>query len=341
MKVLIVGSKSIHVSSFVESLVVEESEVYLISEENCSFRGVVEEKNVSFRSLNPFSILKNYHDLKRYILKLNPDIIHIHQLNRLAYFSSRIAEKLAIPVVSTAWGSDVLIIPFKNRFFRFLTKKSIDRTFVVTADAQVMIDKMLLLNPDKSKYVSLQYGIELITSSTKENIVFSNRLHRSLYRIDSVIRYFFDFLKTHPNWKLIIGGTGDETEVLKQQVISLGIENNVEFVGWLLPDDNKKWYAKSKIYISIPTSDGTSVSVLEAMSAGCIPVLSDIPVTHEWIQNKVNGVIETINENPLISALSVDATISFPMNLELIEKNASRTSCTNRFIEIYQKAIKS
>ncbi len=339
MKILIVGSKSIHVSSYIENLFLSEKDIYLLSEESCQYKEVKSEKIISFRSLNPFSIIRNYFRLKHYLKILNPTIIHVHQLNRLAYFVTRAASKVNVSVVSTAWGSDVLIIPNQNYLFRFLTTKTIERSFVVTADAKIMIESMRLLVNSTSKYELLQYGIEMVNSTLKENIIFSNRLHKELYRIDKVIEYFVEFSKMNPTWKLVIGGVGDQTDFLKKMVFDLNLNDKVEFVGWLLPQDNKNWYAKSKIYISIPKSDGTSVSVLEGMSAGCIPVLSDIQVSHEWINNKENGIIENSIENPLFAAIMLDPSKCLQMNRELVQERASRNFCTNKFIELYNKAM--
>ena len=340
MKVLIIGSNSIHVSSYVKSLAEKESDIFLLTEENCSFDHVKGEFMVNFRDLNPISLIKNYFKLKKYLLFLQPDVIHVHQLNRLAYFVTRIASKLKIPVVSTAWGSDVLLIPFKNRFFRFLTKKAIERSVTVTADAEIMIESMQLLVKSDVKYELLQYGIEMVDPVEKEDVIFSNRLHKDLYRIDKVIDYFCEFSKLNSSWKLVIGAEGEKTEMLKDKVNTLNISDKVEFVGWLLPADNKSWYAKSKIYISIPESDGTSVSVLEAMSAGCIPILSDIGVSYELIEKGENGIIEKKNENPLDRAILLNSEEVYLRNRALVELKASRNRCTDRFIEIYSNAIR-
>jgi glycosyltransferase involved in cell wall biosynthesis len=37
------------------------------------------------------------------------------------------------------------------------------------------------------------------------------------------------------------------------------------------------------VYVSTSKSDSTSVSLLEAMAAGCFPVVSDIPANREWV----------------------------------------------------------
>lgn len=340
MKLLIVGSNSIHVSSFIRSLAQKEPNLYLLAEEKCDFFAILAEKNISFRSLNPLILLINYFKLKKYLNELRPTIIHVHQLNRLAYFVTRAAKKSAIPVISTAWGSDVLLIPFKNKFFYYLTKKTLETSRIVTADAQSMIDVMQKICASNTKYELLQYGIDLVDAGQKEEIIYSNRLHKPLYRIDKIIDYFSEFSKVHPSWKLIIGGEGDETESLKNQVARLNLGQHVQFIGWVNAEENKKWYAKAAIYISIPESDGTSVSVLEAMSAGCIPVLSDLQVTHEWIHDKENGIIEKKGQNPLFEALEINQHTCSEINRKLVQEKASREMCTEKFVRLYHQLLK-
>lgn len=337
MKVVQVGSNSIHVSSYVGALAATGQESYLLAEEPCNFAGVIEEWHVDFRSLNPFSLLKNSRKLKQLIAQLQPDVIHIHQVNRLAYFASRAAAKLRIPVITTAWGSDVLIIPKQNRFFRFLVQQTLKRSQIVTADSQEMIAAMQQIVPDQQKYLLLQYGIDPVTPAAKEHLIYSNRLHKPLYRIDRIIRYFSEFSAKYPDWKLIIGATGTETPRLEELVKELKLEDKVTFVGWLDNAANRSWYAQSAIYVSVPESDGTSVSVLEAMSAGCIPVLSDLAVSHEWIESGVNGVIETPGENPLLAAMRIDATDCAETNRDLVVQRAGRTACLQVFIHAYQQ----
>jgi len=41
-----------------------------------------------------------------------------------------------------------------------------------------------LTAPEKKEVHSIQYGIDPITATNKENMIFSNRLHSALYQID-------------------------------------------------------------------------------------------------------------------------------------------------------------
>lgn len=336
MKIVQVGSNSIHVSSFLKALSFEEKTSVLVSEEPCDFEGVTENKVISFRSFNPFRLIKAYLSLKNYLIAIHPTIIHIHQVNRLAFVVTRIASKLTIPVLTTAWGSDVLLIPQKNKFFYYLVKTTLNRSTIVTADSLEMIDAMKQLAPTKH-YELLQYGIDPIQTKEKQAFIFSNRLHNELYRIPQVIAYFHAFQKEYPTWKLIIGGTGRLTASLEKQVEDLNLTDSVEFVGWLGKEENAHYYAISTMYITIPESDGTSVSLLEAMSAGCVPIVSDLPSNKAWITDKVNGVIEKSSINPFTEAMKLNLDEALLNNQKLVREQASRNACVQQFIQLYQR----
>jgi glycosyltransferase involved in cell wall biosynthesis len=201
-----------------------------------------------------------------------------------------------------------------------------------------MIEAMQKIHSGEN-YTLLQYGIDPITAVAKEKIVYSNRLHEPLYQIDKIIHFFADFSITNTEWKLVIAGSGSETENLKELVKSLGIDSKTSFVGWQQKEENRAWYAKSAIYISIPKSDGTSVSVLESMSAGCIPVVANLPVSHEWITSGKNGIIEKRNLNPLIEARSLNQEECERINSELIHEKATREASIRVFRRMYAGKI--
>jgi glycosyltransferase involved in cell wall biosynthesis len=334
MRILQIGPNSVHLSSFISALQADQHEIYLLSEEACHVDGLVSNFVVSFRTKNPIKILDNCSKIKNFILKINPEVIHIHQVNRLAFFTATIAHRLNIRIVTTAWGSDVLLIPQKNFLYRYLVTQTIKRSDIITADSNDMIEAMQRIAPGK-KYKLLQYGIDPIIAVTKEKIIYSNRLHEPLYQIDKIVQYFADFSETHPDWTLVVAGSGSETEKLKNLAKSLGLESKISFVGWQQKEENRAWYAKAAIYVSIPKSDGTSVSLLEAMSAGCLPVVADLPVSHEWIQPGKNGVIETVNVNPLFEAIKLNREESVQINADLIDQRATRAASMAVFMGLY------
>lgn len=333
MKVLIAGESSIHLQNYCCAIKTYVDEIILITETPIMITEAKKSYVISFRDMNPIKWFFNIQKLKRIISDENPDLVHIHQINRLAYFIAKSIYKT--PLVSTAWGSDVLLVPKRNFIFSNFSRYVIRKSRYVTADAQVMIDAMKKMDNSSSKYIHLQYGIDTVAPSTKEKVIYSNRLHNKLYNIETIIKYFAEFSKNNPEWELHIAGKGEETEKLK----SLAAGLKVKFLGWLNKEQNNEQYAKASIYVSIPSSDGTSVSLLEAISANCIPVVSDLPVSHEWILDGVNGVIRKGNKNPFKEALTINKEKCFAINQKKINASAKKEETTKKFFELYKKAL--
>ena len=64
---------------------------------------------------------------------------------------------------------------------------------------------------------------------------------------------------------------------------------DVKFAGALGFEDIAPFYSDNDIYISAARSDGISVSLLEAMAAGMVCIVTDFPSNLEIIQSGVNG----------------------------------------------------
>lgn len=340
MKVVQVGPEGIHLSNYCSSILPIIGNFGYIGETNYNISGANSSLVAPFRGSNIFIWIQSYLKIIKFLKNGNPDIIHVHQVNRLAFFVCLAAQRSSIPVVTTAWGSDVLIVPQKSFFHRFIAKFVLKNSVAVTGDSQQMILAIRNLVPNHKNLQCIQYGIFPVKPSIKENLVYSNRLHKPLYRIDLIIKLFAEFYNTHKDWKLVIGAEGEQTKSLKLLAHSLLPESAVEFTGWLNAEQNASWYSKASIYISLPESDGTSVSLLEAMSADCLPIVPDLSVSDEWIKSGVNGIVYNPQVNPIEEALKLDADVCCKANQNLIAERALKSTTTKQFYSIYESAMK-
>lgn len=334
-KIIIVGPNSGHVQNFILLIKKFFNEIVFIGEEPTDFKYITKSYVLSFRSKNPLVLLKNRAKLLDIFKKEKANFIHIHSANRVAFVVTSLAKKINSKIITTTWGSDVLLVPKKHFISKKMVQFILNHSDYITADSQEMITtiKTLTINTNIKQVL---FGITPLTPKEKEKIIYSNRLHKPLYNIDKIIDEFYFFSKKHPEWKLIVGAIGSETENLKQKVTVLQLNSKVEFVGWLTQEDNNKYYQKSYIYISIPSSDGTAVSLLEAMSAGCIPIVNDLKVSNEWIQNGLNGlIIKKEDENIFEKALQLDQNKASNFNQQIIKDKATKTIASNHFYQIY------
>ena len=345
-KLLLVGSASVHTYNFLKLVKSFFDEIILVTPTETDF---TDEKvarkyvvNTSLRHpLRYFGAMRQFRQILR---QERPDVIHVQQMVTYDYLLLKANRKTRIPVVSTAWGSDILINPKKGWIYARMVRYCIENSDHLTADAHFIAEEMQKMTHKSLQVTVANFGIDLPETlpEAKENIVYSNRLHNKLYRIDEVIRAFARFAQTASGqgWTLVIGATGSETDALRKLVEELHLQNSVQFVGWVDKAVNQQWYSRAKIWISLPESDATAISLLEAMSNGCIPVVTDLPATREWITDQDNGLlVRDVEHFQLSDALALDYLHLSSYNRTLIEREATKQANSLKFIEIYKSLL--
>ncbi len=338
-KLLLFGPDSIHVVNFLELISGYFDEIRVITDDQGQGYEYPNHVKINPSIRNPISTRLKISKIRQIIKDFRPDVVHLHNINSTSFLLYKALMGLDIPTVATAWGSDVLVNPNRSFILRGIVKNVLSEFNYFTCDALFMVNEMQKLASKDLQIEVANFGVdEAPEYSEKKNIIYSNRLHKPLYRIDLIIQVFFEFLKKNPNeeWKLVIAATGTETERLKQLVAKSVFAKQVDFVGWVDKKQNYDWYQQSKYYISIPISDGTSVSLLEAMENGCIPILSNLPANNEWVIDGFNGIIfKNKFDKPFESAGNIDLNRAKSINKEIIRIHALKESNRKKFVSIY------
>jgi glycosyltransferase involved in cell wall biosynthesis len=296
---------------------------------------------LNFSLKNPIRFILTLRALRKLIFTFQPDIIHVHQANSYGFMSA-LANRGYKPLVLTTWGSDVLLLPQKNQFYKWMVRFALKKANIITADAHFMAKAIDALAPEKEVQIA-NFGVEiqkLAEPIQKEKLIYSNRMHEPLYRIELIIEQSATFLKAHLDWKLRIAASGTQTASLKALAEKILPESSFEFVGFQAPAENRANYAKAQIYVSIPNSDGTAISLLEAMAYGCIPVVSDLQANKEWIKAQQNGLIYSGNLSAdFENALQLDALSVAQINANLIEQQATKAVNQQKFFKLYDQLL--
>lgn len=121
---------------------------------------------------------------------------------------------------------------------------------------------------------------EIFGSNFSDRLIFvyTGRLIRRK-RVPELISWFIEnILCSQPKAVLLILGDGEEYS--QSKLIAKG-HNNIIFLG--LVDDVAPYYQLSDFFISYSSAEGLPMSALEAISCGCIAILSDIPSHRELV----------------------------------------------------------
>lgn len=333
-KLLVVGSNSIHVYNFIDLVIEYFDEVLLLTNsKNANHR--VESIEIDFRL--GVSSLSSVNKIRRIAKEFNPSTVHIHQANSYAFLTLFALKNVACQKVLTAWGSDILINPQKSILLNQMVKYILNRVDVVTADSDTVLDEANKLVRKNLEVHNINFGVELSAcQASKENIIYSNRLHKGLYNIDKIIVSFAKFVALSPDWKLVIAGSGEDTDRLKGLVNELNLNDSVEFIGWVGAKTNYDHYCKSKIYVSIPQSDSISLSLVEGILCGCIPFVSNLPANRELITPELGFIVDDLENIPFMDYSKIDMN-QFEQKKDKIKEYFSREFNQKKYKALYER----
>jgi glycosyltransferase involved in cell wall biosynthesis len=219
--------------------------------------------------------------LSRRLTQINYDINHTHFIIPTGVLALWLRKKYGIPYVLTSHGSDVLgqnkrfamLYPFLKLPWLSIVKNA----KCVTAPSDYQIQKIKDITRD-GKFRTIANGLDLSKfkpMKKEKKILVVARLFPN-----KGIQDILDALKGMDldGWQVNIVGDGPFREGLVEKARANGLADRVRFLGWI--DNNsaemKKLYGTSRIFISASYFESFGLTVLEAVSAGCYPLVSDI-----------------------------------------------------------------
>ena len=93
-----------------------------------------------------------------------------------------------------------------------------------------------------------------------------------------------------------IAGDGSYKDEMEEKVTASGWDKHVHFVGLLERERIPEFWRRQDIYVNIADSEGRSISQLEAMANGAVPVVTCTSGTREDICDNDNGYLVEIGD---------------------------------------------
>ena len=238
------------------------------------------------------------HRLKRHLERIKPDIVHAGPIHSGA---TLVALTGFHPLVSMSWGSDLLRdtrAPLVALAARYTLRKS--DTFV--GDCQAVKSAAVRYGMDQERIVVFPWGVDLKHFSPGSGIelrrklgwegkfiLISTRSFEPLYGVDLIVKAFIQLAPQFPELRLLLLGEGSKRDAFKSSLEDDNLLQRVFFAGVADREALPEYYRSADIYVSASRSDGSSVSLMEALSSGLPALVSDIPGNCEWVQPGVNG----------------------------------------------------
>lgn len=313
-------------------------------------------------NLNVVNFFLDFLYLRKLILQLNPNIIHVH----LPYM-----ELLTFLVLKTL-----------KKKYKFIITKHVDSSLFNGSNRQQesfigsfignliysRAKKIIAISQAVKKYVIdnynninvkniavIRYGIEykILSSYTKTLNIFKKKYNLQGYyvlgvaarlvrqkSIDFLIKSFSEYNKNfNPKSKLLIAGKGPLKKELEELVASLNLKKSVKFLGF--QSDIDTFYRSIDVFCLTSSYEGLGLAILEALACKKPIITSNCSAMPEIIKQNKNGLlVDHLNIGQLVKAIQaledpkLRNKISFNSN-KLLKEKFSLPLMIKKTIRIY------
>ena len=245
-------------------------------------------------------------DLRRVLRESKPDLVLAGPVQRGAFLVALAGFQ---PLVSMSWGYDLLLDARRSIFWKWATRYTLRRSAAFVGDCATIRRLAESYGMPAERIVTFPWGIDLDhftpAAGTSDEIrtpagapftLLSTRSWEPLYGVDLIARAFVKAAAQRPELRLVMLNRGSQAPLLQeilsqygQGVPGTGENLRVSLPGQISYEELPRYYRTADLYVAASHSDGTSISMLEAMACGCPVLVSDIPGNLEWVQPGRNG----------------------------------------------------
>jgi L-malate glycosyltransferase len=295
--------------------------------------------------------------LKEVIIDVRPDLIHAGPIQSVGLVSVLSGFH---PLVSMSWGFDLMQDAGKNIYSRWVTRNVLSRSDWLFGDCQAVLNKAEQYGYNLKRSSFFPWGVDLQRFCpgdgarlrkkfgwNDETILFCNRSWEPQYGVDIVAQAFVKASKVNANLRLLLSGSGSQQGKIEQILQGRNVSNKVVFAGLVPNLELPDYYRAADLYISASHTDGSSVSLMEALACGLPAAISDIPSNLEWVSPGEEGWLFNDGSVEQLSAL-IQNLDQEKVNLAVMqikarrkaEKFADWNSNQRKMLKGYDMAVK-
>ena len=248
-----------------------------------------------------------------HLMKESIDVIDCQAFPYFSCFSAKICSSVKSTPLVITWHE-----VWDDYWYEYLGKKGVFGKWVEKMTTH-LTDKMIAVSERTKKDlerigVGVRKEIRIIPNGTdfgkigrikasdeESDVIFAGRLIKEK-NVDVLIKTVNLVKKEIPDVKCVIIGDGPEKKELEKLAYDLGLENNLEFTGFLEDYDEVISYMKSsKVFVLPSTREGFGIAALEANACGLPVVTVDhrMNAACDFIANGGNGFICKLSEEDI------------------------------------------
>ena len=261
-----------------------------------------------------------------------PELIDAHYLYPDGVAASLLAERLGLPFVMTARGTDVNLLAQMPGPGRRIVEAAA-RAAAVIAVSQPLKERLVALGVDAAKVTVLRNGVDTELFGLEDRS--AARAALGLPAPGAIAACVgnlvpekgqalaIDMLARMPDLRLVIVGDGPLRRELAAQAARLGVASRVEFRAVMPQRELARLYAAADLLLLTSQREGWPNVVLEAMACGTPVVGFDVGAARQMIVGEAVGRVVATREAAAL-ATAVAEQLARPAPREQIRRHAAQ-----------------
>ena len=233
------------------------------------------------------------------------DLIHAHIFPALVA-GARIERATGLPLLVTVQGVDLAYFPgspVTNAMVKWFTQPALPRASLVQAVCHSLAERARRLGA--RELVVVPNGVDTAIFKPADRAALR---HQLAYKADEtlvvcaarlssekchevLLQSTVELRRRHPAVRLLLIGAGPLKNVLVRRVHELGLDECVQFLGFLSQDKLAQYLAAGDVFVLTSLAEGLPVSILEAMACGTAVIASNVDGTPDIITDSENGFL--------------------------------------------------
>lgn len=264
------------------------------------------------REISLLQDLKAFITLWRLLRKHKPDIVHTHTSK--AGLLGRLAAKLSgVQVIIHTYHGNIFDHYFgsvKTALFIWIERilSLFSNAVVAISESQAAELKSYGIGRGKVKIIPLGFDFKRVDQASDSCLLReryglgdNNKLIGTVGRLVPIKNHIL-FLKTaeellqqRDDLYFFLVGDGELRSSLEKEVRRLGLEERVFFTGWV--EDMAAVYQELDLLLLTSLNEGTPLTAIEAMAAGCAVVSTDVGGVSDVITEKETGLLASSGDH--------------------------------------------
>ena len=234
-----------------------------------------------------------------------PDVIDAHYLYPYGVAATRLGSRVHKPVVLTARGSDVNLIPKVSPFARQRVLEATRSAACVISVSDALRRALIELGAPAERLAVIRNGVDRelfnipdpIPPRGKQTHVLSVGNLVPLKGHDIAI----DALRELPDAKLTIAGRGALRDSLEQRAKDAEVHDRVHFAGSVGQDELRNLYAEADVLVLASKMEGLPNVLLESLSCGTPVVATTVGGIPEVVPSEQSGELIEERTGPVLA----------------------------------------